>query len=124
MSRLLMTGISQQVRNLQVNIDVTPDPLSWTALLSSSTSEETITGISSFIVLYCLYSLSGEGFFQYILNGTPAVTVSSGETFIVNLNDTLAFTMQGPGSFTVSVYNQSDGDALLDSFTISGITPP
>ena len=111
--------------------DVTPDSVDWPNAFSSgsnvTSSTETITGINTTIVLQINISLSASCFFgspvfQYSKNGSSFLNIASGNTINIQNNDTLSFYF---GSCrigqvaTVTVINNSDGNTVLDTFTLT-----
>lgn len=115
--------------------DVTPDAIAWGNISASSstpavstTTTESVTGISTAIEIKPTYT--GTGSLYYSVNGGTFTSIASGSTFFVSTGDTLAWRVSASStaSGTVTVLNHSDGDATLDTFTYSntvttGVTP-
>lgn len=108
-------------------LDVTPAAVNWvdttgtTVLLVSA--NQTITGIDTSITLKLNFTTTnGAGTLEYRINGVTYVAVTSGDTFSINLNDTLNFrTSRGgrPDTITVTIINVSDSNTTLDTYTAS-----
>lgn len=109
--------------------DVTPDAVNWANVSVTSSSPasvsnaaQTISGISTSIVLTITYT--GSGVIKYGQNGGALTTISSGGTITVSSGDTLYFNASrtggaGTDSGTVTVTNTSDSSTVLDTFTYS-----
>ena len=106
--------------------DVTPDAVNWASFsdydpvfASGANASQTITGISTAITLRFEDSNSGSAYqYQYVKNGASPVFFAPGDTVSMSSGDTLYFMVANSFSITgtISVYNDSDGGALLDQF--------
>lgn len=103
--------------------DPTPDAINW-ANFSGTSSTQTLAGINVPITLGLeALNLSGSPTVQYRLNGGSWTTFTQGSSpaTLSNLvvTNTLAFRVTGTGghSAMITVINQSDGNAVLDTAT-------
>lgn len=123
--------------------DVTPNAVNWSQLTGGGTANsnsQTITGIDTSINLLLEYSDNtvSSSSFLYSKNGgadvtidssVPNTTTSANINGIVN-NDAIVFRYSStaedpPGStISVTVKNASDGNAVLDTFTLNAGLPP
>ncbi|MFO1015797.1 MAG: RHS repeat domain-containing protein [Caulobacteraceae bacterium] len=115
--------------------DVTPNALNWTNISTSgfvsagaNTNSQSIGGISAPITLRIEiedFGTWGNSYFDAVKNSTPLGGIAGGQTFSVTSGDAVYFTAYleseygGGASYEVKVYNDSDGGALLDSFTVA-----
>ncbi|MEL6758505.1 MAG: hypothetical protein AAFP81_18910 [Pseudomonadota bacterium] len=109
--------------------DVTPNAVNWANISGAETASnanQTINGIDTAITLRIEYTATGApaAILGASINGGAFNNVNSGNTITVNNGDTVrfqvvAFGTAGSVSGTVTVINQSDGDATLDTFTYS-----
>ncbi len=107
--------------------DNTPNAVNWADISGVSpqgNANQTISGIDSSITLRVEWTDVGaiSPIVTYNIDDGSPVSLSSGGTFSINNNETLNFdiTAFGSGQFTsgvFTVYNESDGDAVLDTFT-------
>jgi hypothetical protein len=98
---------------------VVPGPLAWSNIFdvgAGSTDTQTLTAITTPISISA--TLSGGGTAHSILNGSAAFYAGA---FSVSAGDALAWLIVNAGPIavagTVTVANQSDGGAVLDTFT-------
>ena len=110
--------------------DVTPNAVDWedaSGVCNCSTNEQTITGINTAINLVISWSFSGDvgEFFMY-KNATEFDLLnnySSPATFSISNNDIISFYASGSAcaatETSVTVTNASDGNAVLDTFTMT-----
>lgn len=109
--------------------DVIPDPLNWTNITGEGfgqTNTQTIAGINVPITLRIESDYNGGGQSNIFVND---VEYNMADDFgndgfhnqIVNNGDIIYFyrSSSGGASETVTVKNSSDGDVVLDTFTIS-----
>ena len=111
--------------------DNTPDAIDWantSGLGFASTSSETVTGIYNTIDVWWDYNVaSGSGTPNFLvnINGGGYTVFSSGSTNAVTVanNQTLQFggTSSGVGAWsrTITIYNASDNNAVIDTFTMT-----
>jgi hypothetical protein len=127
---LSVTGLGS-IRNLGVELpDVTPNAVNWndaSGLCNCSTNEQTITGINTAINLVISWSASIalNNFLLYI-NATEFDLLnnySNPATFSISNNDTISFYISSIGcssaNNSVTITNASDGNAVLDTFTMT-----
>lgn len=113
-----------------ISVDVTPDAVDWpnfnvTGTTQYDTSTQTITSISAPISLQVSFSDLRDPYQMSVLqNGTVTQGPSSAPgsfQFNVTNNDTIAFRFDvsngNRAEFVVTIINQSDGNATLDTFT-------
>jgi hypothetical protein len=105
-------------------LDVTPTAINWIDTSGNAaflpTTNQTIAGIDTSITLQVTYSSTLGGTCSYRINSGTYIALTSGDTFGINLSDTLQFrTTRGAVGdvITVSITNSSDGGAAIDSFT-------
>jgi hypothetical protein len=110
--------------------DVTPNAVNWedaSGGCNCSTNEQTITGINTAINLVISWSVSGfvGEFFMY-KNATEFDlfnNYSNPATFSISNNDIISFYVSGSACSavenSVTVTNASDGNAVLDTFTMN-----
>lgn len=112
--------------------DIVPDALNWEDTIGSSggpynSTAERVTGIGTSITLRIttstsitlLYKKSFDSLeVNYSLNTTGWTSIASGGTFTVLPNQYVGFVRTGTktGSALVTVQNNSDGNATLDTF--------
>jgi len=112
--------------------DIVPDALNWTDTISVSggpynSTAERVTGIGTSITLRIttsttitlLYKKSFDSLeVNYSLNTTGWTSVANGGTFTVLPNQYVGFVRTGTktGNALVTVQNNSDGNATLDTF--------
>lgn len=114
--------------------DVTPDTIAWDDIYLDSVcspcvgenSPQTITGINTSITLVLTFTQpNGPGTMAYVKNGV-ATTYTSGATVSVSAGDTLYFTVTrstyGTASGVITVKNQSDANATLDTINYAVIS--
>ena len=113
--------------------DYIPDALNWTNISGSytgfdtvDTNTQTLAGINSTITIE-VYRNTGGGTLSCYKNAVLATTVpvaasGSGNTFTAEVGDDIHFTWTVPPSssdnYTVYVENDSDGNTVLDTFTV------
>lgn len=113
-----------------VTPDYTPDAVNWNNISGSytvgtelDTNTQTITGINETITIRFARSTSA-GALAVWKNGSSAGVVPSGGNVEINFvsGDTIFFRWTVPNGVanpTVTITNQSDGGATLDTFTIN-----
>jgi hypothetical protein len=106
--------------------DVTPNAVNWTnvAAPGGSTNTVTITGINTAINLSISWTgYPGTGAFDVYKNDSPISlpNENSPYTLSVSNNDEIYFSAFSAevASISVTVTNASDGDTVLDTFTIN-----
>lgn len=108
--------------------DVTPNAVNWaniTGIGSGQNSNQTITGINTTITLSFNNSTSPSAIVSVYVNNSFVDSNVNGQTtnFTVNNNDVVYFSAAGnfgeAPSGTVTVRNVSDGNVVLDTFTIN-----
>lgn len=106
--------------------DVTPNAVNWNdvAAPGGSTNTVTITGINTAIDLSISWTgYPGTGSFNVYKNDslTPLADNDSPFTLSVSNNDEIYFDASGSlvASISVTVTNASDGNTVLDTFTIN-----
>ena len=121
---------SNQIRAAGGGADVTPNAVNWndaSGACNCSTNEQTITGINTAINLVISWSasISLNNFLLYI-NATEFDLFNNYEspaTFSISNNDTISFYTSGTGcspvNNSVTITNASDGNAVLDTFTMT-----
>jgi hypothetical protein len=122
---LSATGLGS-IRNLGVVVsDVTPNAVDWNDVVSSvsvTTNTVTITGINTAINLSISASYIGGGFKVYINNNEFTID-DDGYTVSVSNNDEVYFNFSGSSgeetTISVTVRNASDGNTVLDTFTMT-----
>ena len=122
---LSATGLGS-IRNLGVELpDVTPNAVNWNDVfspLSATTNTVTITGINTAINLSISYTGYSVGTFSVYKNGTEFdLTNDNPYTLSVSNNDQVYFfySPQAPSTVSVTVSNASDGNTVLDTFTMA-----
>lgn len=120
--------------------DYTPDAVNWGNISGdtpASNADQTITGVNQTLNLRATCgtaSGSATGTLRAYVNGanTASVTISTGAqvNFTATVNDLVHFACTASGSpgdtrsaGTVTVTNQSDGGATLDTFTATVSVP-
>lgn len=105
--------------------DVTPNAVNWTNASGSgaaTTNTQTITGINTSINLSISWSGKTTGALNVYKNGVeiPIADEDSPYTLSVVNNDAIYFYSSSAGAETVNftVTNLSDGNTVLDTFTI------
>lgn len=106
--------------------DVTPDAVDWNdvvSALSATTNTVTITGINTAIDLSISYTgHNGAGAFSVYKNDTEFdLTGDNPTTLSVSNNDQVYFfySPSTPSTVSVTVSNASDGNTVLDTFTMA-----
>jgi hypothetical protein len=107
-------------------VDVTPNAVNWTdvAAPGGSTNTVTITGINTAINLSISFTgYPGVGGFNVYKNDSETSLANEGSPFTLSVsnNDQIYFYAGGASvaSISVTVTNTSDGDTVLDTFTIN-----
>ena len=106
-------------------VDVTPNAVNWTdvAAPGGSTNTVTITGINTAINLSISFTGYGVGAFNVYKNDSETSLANEGSPFTLSVsnNDQIYFYAGGASvaSISVTVTNTSDGDTVLDTFTIN-----
>jgi hypothetical protein len=106
--------------------DVTPNALNWTAAADGVSTTQTITGINTSITLRLNNSSIQQGSFYVYINDVGYNMIDSlsegGQffDFVVSNNDVIYFTTTSGQTFSSDVINVSDGNTLLDTFTLGG----
>jgi hypothetical protein len=105
--------------------DVTPNAVDWddVAAPGGSTNTVTITGINTAIDLSISWTGYGIGAFNVYKNDSETSLADNGSPFTLSVsnNDEIyfyAFSISEQ-SISVTVTNASDGDTVLDTFTIN-----
>lgn len=109
--------------------DVTPDAVNWANIgpgtSPQSNANQTINGIDTTITLEI--NADSAGLFEYSLNSGSFTFIANGGQVPVSNGDTLRWRVSpaAPGtvSGTITITNESDGSAVLDTFTYS-VTEP
>lgn len=115
-----LTGLGTGSGGGSSGSDVTPDAINWTDATGANfgvTNKQTISGINAPISLQV--NRTGVALLYYIKNGASAVNVANGGVVVVVDGDTLAWSIGTNGtsvSGVVTVTNQSDGGATVDTF--------
>ena len=111
--------------------DVTPNAVDWNNVSGGFgpplyTNTVTITGISTAINLTISWSGNDTGPFSISINGGTFVSLEdeggSPRTFSISNNDTIRFSasiIAGVKTISATVTNSSDGNAVLDTFTMT-----
>lgn len=106
--------------------DVTPNAVNWDNVVASGaamTNTVTITGINTAIDLSISYTgYNGVGAFSVYKNGTQFdLTGYNPTTLSVSNNDQVYFYYSPPdaNAVSVTVSNASDGNTVLDTFTMA-----
>ena len=105
--------------------DVTPNAVNWTdvAAPGGSTNTQTITGINTAINLSISFTGYGAGAFNVYKNDSETSLADEGSPFTLSVsnNDQIYFYAVSVGEQTISVTvtNASDGNTVLDTFTIN-----
>ena len=100
--------------------DSVPDAVSWSDITTFGANgtnfNQTITGINVTITIKITWD-GTAGTFYYRKNSGSYTAIGSGGTFTVVNGDTVNFRVLNAGSSgNVSVLNNTNGDALIDSF--------
>ena len=126
--------------------DVTPNAVNWSNIEYNGTegylqcTEKQITGINTSITLNLdyagtvAYMYGGVFSSQQLLEGSPIFDpytyglndIGSGGSITVSNNQWVVFCAfaSSNGAETISVKNQSDGSAVIDTFTVTGFGIP
>jgi len=104
--------------------DVTPNAVNWNdvAAPGGSTNTQTITGINTAINLTISYTGYGAGAFNVYKNDSEiSLTDDNPFTLSVSNNDQIYFyaVTSAEQTISVTVTNASDGNTVLDTFTIN-----
>jgi len=105
--------------------DVTPNAVNWNDVSApgGSTNTVTITGINTAINLSISWTGYGVGAFNVYKNDSETSLADEGSpyTLSVSNNDEIYFYASSVevASISVTVTNASDGDTVLDTFTIN-----
>jgi hypothetical protein len=111
--------------------DVTPNAVNWNDVSGGFgtpvyTNTVTITGISTAINLTISWSGNDVGSFSISINGGSFIDLESDggspRTFSISNNDTIRFAasiIAGMKIISATVTNSSDGNAVLDTFTMT-----
>lgn len=122
---------SNRIRAAGGGGDVTPNAVNWNDVSGGYgfvlyTNTVTITGISTAINLTISWSGNETGSFGIYINGGSFIDLEadggSPRTFSISNNDTIrfgAFIISGIKVISVTVTNSSDGNAVLDTFTMT-----
>lgn len=116
----MMAGVISGAR------DVTPDAVNWADIgpgdSPQSNADQTLQNFDGTITLEANWTGSGA-FGGYSLNGGGYTIIANGGTVDVTDGDTLNWrftrTVVGTSTGTVTITNESDGSATLDTFTYS-----
>lgn len=125
MGMLGVTGRVALAKTRTSSADVTPNAVDWNdevSSLSATTNTVTITGINTAINLSISYTGYGTGVFSAHKNDTEFdLTNNNPETLSVSNNDEVFFFYSPSEESTVSVTvtNASDGNTVLDTFTMT-----
>ena len=103
--------------------DVTPNAVNWNDVAGGSTNTQTITGINTAINLTISFTGYGTGSFNVYKNDSETSLADEGTPFTLSVsnNDEIYFS-GSPGedqTISVTVTNASDGNTVLDTFTIT-----
>jgi len=123
---------SNQIRAAGGGSDVTPNAVNWNDVSGGYgfplyTNTVTITGINTAINLVITWSGNTVGTFGIYINGGSYVSLEdelggSPVTLSISNNDTIRFgagIISGSKVISVTVTNSSDGNAVLDTFTMT-----
>jgi len=106
--------------------DVTPNAVNWNdvAAPGGSTNTVTITGINTAIDLSISWTgYPGTGAFDVYKNDSSTSLADNGSPFTLSVsnNDEIYFYVSGSavGTISVTVTNASDGNTVLDTFTMN-----
>lgn len=117
-----------------IPLDTTPDAVNWSNVSSGgpyvATGSQTITGIETDITINIFVTGGNYGTgenFEIITSATRVGTNppwnTGGDNYTFSANDTLSFAYYVytgvPKTRTVTVTNASDGDTVLDTFTVT-----
>jgi len=125
MGMLGVTGRVALAKTRTSSVDVTPNAVNWNDVVSSlsaTTNTVTITGINTAINLSISYTGYSTGAFSVYKNGTEFdLTNDNPYTLSVSNNDQVYFfyNPQVESTVSVTVTNASDGNAVLDTFTMT-----
>ena len=102
---------------------VTPNAVNWNDVANGSTNTQTITGINTAINLTISFTGYVSGSFNVYKNDSETSLADEGTPFTLSVsnNDEIYFS-GSPGedqTISVTVTNASDGNTVLDTFTIS-----
>ena len=102
---------------------VTPNAVNWNDVANGSTNTQTITGINTAINLTISFTGYVSGSFNVYKNDSETSLADEGTPFTLSVsnNDEIYFS-GSPGedqTISVTVTNASDGNTVLDTFTIT-----
>jgi len=105
---------------------ITPDAVNWVNLNDNppgtgTEDSETITGINTGILLYVIIEEYADGVLAYKINSGSYIEIKGTAFIPIENNDVLHFKLTANNAFnavTVRVYNYTDNNTELDSFTI------
>lgn len=113
----MILGVVQQQN--AVTVDVTPDAVNWSDISPPGVGNvQTITGINTIIDLK--FTISSSVPMSVSINGGSFTSLVNNDLFQVSNNDTVQFRADTFGSAAILIYNNSDSDAFLDGFILSG----
>lgn len=125
MGMLGVTGRVALAKTRTSSVDVTPNAVNWNdvvSAVSATTNTVTITGINTAINLSISYTGYNSGAFSVYKNDTEFdLTSYNPTTLSVSNNDQVYFfyNPQVESTVSVTVTNASDGNAVLDTFTMT-----
>ena len=125
MGMLGVTGRVALAKTRTSSVDVTPNAVDWNdvvSALSATTNTVTITGINTAINLSISSTGYYSGAFSVYKNDTEFdLTNDNPNTLSVSNNDEVYFfySPQVESTVSVTVTNASDGNAVLDTFTMT-----
>jgi hypothetical protein len=103
--------------------DVTPNAVNWNDVTNGSTNTQTITGISTAINLTISFTGYSNGSLNVYKNDSETSLADEGSPFTLSVsnNDEIYFSGSANSAQTISVTvtNASDGNTVLDTFTIN-----
>ena len=102
--------------------DVTPNAVNWNDVAGGSTNTQTITGINTAINLTISFTGYATGSFNVYKNDSETSLANEGSPFTLSVsnNDEIYFSGNPTdGTISVTVTNASDGNTVLDTFTIT-----
>jgi hypothetical protein len=105
---------------------ITPDAVNWANINDNppgtgTEDSETITGINTGILLYVIIEEFADGVLAYKINSGSYIEIKGTAFIPIENNDVLHFKLTATDAFnavTVKVYNYTDNNTELDSFTI------